>query len=545
MYPLTPKQNPLSNSLPNPQGFPVDALPPLIKDAVQEVQANIKAPLQIIVSSALAAISLACQNSIDVRRPNTRASPCSLFILLIADSGVGKSFADNNLMESIHNLVDSESIISVEKSTEYKELYRLWKIKQRAIESTISKIEKKLLLINQPEQDNELKQRLEILHQKSKENSLSEPTKPRTVKLIYKYTGPQALKLGLSEWPSAGIMSNEAGSVFTGATMTDLGLFNQLWDGGSIPVDLVKGSHIAKNARLTISLLVQGDILDNYLKGRGRKARNIGLLARFLVTSAYEAPGEGYLENRALSWQHLPEFQKRITKILKQNISDVEHGITKRLILDFSEEAKTRWTEVYNAAKADRQQWGFLFDIKDYAAKYAENLARVAALFHFFGEKDGDISLETLERAISVCSWYMLEFKRQFSPPQLIQTEQSDAQQLELWILGKLFLNGFDTAIRKNFIRQYRSCLRNHSNRFDAALDWLHQQRRIICFQVRFTGETGKTDTTWVVSLNPGYFNYLFNSMTHAKQTEVRLPPPTENPCVMTTSNLIPVPPKW
>jgi hypothetical protein len=43
---------------------------------------------------------------------------------------------------------------------------------------------------------------------------------------------------------------------------------------------------------------------------------------------------------------------------------------------------------------------GFYFaEIKDYASKYAENLARLAAVLHFFSANDGDISLETIQGA--------------------------------------------------------------------------------------------------------------------------------------------------
>jgi hypothetical protein len=36
---------------------------------------------------------------------------------------------------------------------------------------------------------------------------------------------------------------------------------------------------------------------------------------------------------------------------------------------------------------------GTLSDFKDYASKMAENMARVAALLHYFNGDDGDISL--------------------------------------------------------------------------------------------------------------------------------------------------------
>ncbi|EPS4504568.1 YfjI family protein, partial [Escherichia coli] len=46
--------------------FPLSALPPLIRDAVIEAQQITQAPLGLVAASALGAVSLVCQNLIDV-----------------------------------------------------------------------------------------------------------------------------------------------------------------------------------------------------------------------------------------------------------------------------------------------------------------------------------------------------------------------------------------------------------------------------------------------------------------------------------------------
>lgn len=74
--------------------FPVWALPPLIRGAVEEAIAVTQAPNALIVSSALAAASLAVQTKFDVRRYNGLVSPCSLFFITIAESGERKTTVD-------------------------------------------------------------------------------------------------------------------------------------------------------------------------------------------------------------------------------------------------------------------------------------------------------------------------------------------------------------------------------------------------------------------------------------------------------------------
>ena len=45
--------------------------------------------------------------------------------------------------------------------------------------------------------------------------------------------------------------------------------------------------------------------------------------------------------------------------------------------------------------------------LKDFASKAAENAARLAALFHLFSGKTGDISVEHIEQAITLMNWYL------------------------------------------------------------------------------------------------------------------------------------------
>ena len=50
-----------------PEPYPLDALPDTIRAAVEEVVGFVKAPIPLVASSALSALSLACQAHIDVR----------------------------------------------------------------------------------------------------------------------------------------------------------------------------------------------------------------------------------------------------------------------------------------------------------------------------------------------------------------------------------------------------------------------------------------------------------------------------------------------
>lgn len=67
--------------------YPIHAFPKFIRDTLYEIQSITQAPSPLIGASVLGAISLACQNSIDVCRLTNLRSPTSLFLMTIAESG--------------------------------------------------------------------------------------------------------------------------------------------------------------------------------------------------------------------------------------------------------------------------------------------------------------------------------------------------------------------------------------------------------------------------------------------------------------------------
>ena len=134
----------------NPDNFPVESLPPLIKNAVLEMQDNTKFPLPLIVSSALGAISLACQNSIDVRLPIGSITPCALFMMLIADSGEAKSPADQSYTKPIRDFEENEARKSEHALPQQKAHRSIWAIEQKEIEAAIKKNKKKFYPLISP-----------------------------------------------------------------------------------------------------------------------------------------------------------------------------------------------------------------------------------------------------------------------------------------------------------------------------------------------------------------------------------------------------------
>jgi hypothetical protein len=65
------------------------------------------------------------------------------------------------------------------------------------------------------------------------------------------------------------MMSDEAGSIFNGYTLNELPLINKMWDGSTYSVERKnEPERLIKDARLTLSLMVQPLVMNGYIEER-------------------------------------------------------------------------------------------------------------------------------------------------------------------------------------------------------------------------------------------------------------------------------------
>ena len=93
-----PELRPL-NEVIERQPYPLDAHPPLILNAVKEVQAFVQAPVEMVATSAISAMSAAFQGHRDVRRSSKLKGPISLWLQTVAESGERKTSLDKYFSE--------------------------------------------------------------------------------------------------------------------------------------------------------------------------------------------------------------------------------------------------------------------------------------------------------------------------------------------------------------------------------------------------------------------------------------------------------------
>ncbi len=424
-----PEPQPLSAKI-EPEDYPIDALPPVIRAAVEEVQGFVQAPLAMVASSALGALSLACQALVDIKRCERLTGPASLFLLTIGDSGERKSTCDQFFLTAIRDYQEQQAE-AMKPELEYHEAeLDAWTAERNGLLEAIKAAGK----AGKPTDD--LRASLaQLQHDK--------PEAPRVPHLLLGDETPEALAWRLAkQWPSAGVISSEAGQILGAhgmgrdSVMRNLALLNVLWDGGEHSVGRrTSESFTVKGARLTVALQIQEPTLRDFFDKSGALARGTGFLARFCVAWPQSTQGYRPFSEAPANWPHLAAFHRRIAAILNQPPPIGEDGSLIPQMLSLTPEAKAAWVSFHDAIEVELRSGGELYDVRDVASKSADNAVRLAALFHVFAHGTGAVGLEAFEGASRIAAWHLNESRRFFGELAL-PAELADASRLDAWLLA-------------------------------------------------------------------------------------------------------------
>ncbi len=432
-----------------PEPYPVDALPNTIREAVAEVATFVQAPLPLVASSALTAISIASQALVDVQRDEILFGPTSLFLLGIADSGERKTQADKMFAKAIQDYQDEQTEAGKILWATYKANLEAWEAKCGGIKDAIRQFTKR----NKSTAD---------LEERFRELEKERPEPPRIPKLIREDATPEGLAKKLQkDWPSAGVVSNEAGIVFGAhgmskeSVMRNLALLNKLWDGGRYQSDRgdEERSLDVRGARLTMGLMIQEVTLRTFFDQSKGLARGSGFLARFIISWPDSTMGSRFYTPPIEGSPALSKFNQRITELLNQPVPINENGILTPPILVLTTEAKSAWVTFHDAIEAQLCDGGELHDIRDVASKTADNAVRLAALFQLFEGASSAIGINAFDSASRVAAWHLNEARRFFGELAL-PVELADAARLDSWLI-KYCKRKQTCFVGKNHTRQH------------------------------------------------------------------------------------------
>jgi putative DNA primase/helicase len=455
--------------------YPVDALPEVVRLAVQEVQGFAKSPVAMVACSALANLSLAAQAHHDVARAEKLTGPIGLYFLVVAESGERKSTCDGIFSKVLR---DYENVQQEDAKPEIKRCeadLAAWE----AIKSGV------LDGIKQAAKGNKDTGQLEQALRKHEE---MKPEPPRVPRLIYSDFTPEALTYSLAKkWPSGGVISSEAGAVFGShgmgkdSQLRTLANLNQLWDAAKLTFDRRGESYVVDGARLTMSLQVQESALMEFIGRTGTLARGTGFLARFLIARPESTQGTRLFTEPPENMPALANYHSQINRILQASAPINDRGGLEPAMLTLTPDAKAAWIRFHDEIEGGLGKGGELQDVRDVASKIADNAVRLAALFHVIDGGIGAISIEHFEAASIIAAWHLNEALRFFGELALPEA-LADAALLDGWLIEYCRYNDVDVVSTRN-IAQYGPGRLRAKEKLQAAIQELIEHGRIVLIQ--------------------------------------------------------------
>jgi len=425
-----------------PEEYPIDSLPSLMKNAVDEVAAFVQAPVSLIAACALSAVSVACQPFADVARDPTLRSPSSLYLLSIADSGERKSSLDKLFLSGIQQYEAERCHALKPEIKRYETDRQSWEAQRTGLLQRIK---------NAKARKGSAQGSVEFAQQELAELDLAVPKEPIVPEIVFNDSTTENLVRSLAnKWPSSAIVSSEAGVVFGSYAMkpenimSSVSSLNVIWDGQTLKISRkTAGSFKVDGARLTLSLQVQAKTLRAFFaqNQNGALMRGSGFLARFLLTQPESTIGKRpYKEPGKML--NLAKFNERILEILRRDLPFDSNGRLQPRLLTLSKEAKVVWVEFHNRIEASLIEDAAFYEVRDIAAKIADQAARIAALLHTFENNPREeINAETIKAGCEIARWHLTEARRFFGE-QAVAPEVLDAGKLENWLVERCLAKG-------------------------------------------------------------------------------------------------------
>ncbi|UJJ55223.1 MULTISPECIES: DUF3987 domain-containing protein [Rhodanobacter] len=440
----------LEHFAPTETEYPFMATPPLIRKAAEcvSVQHQLSPELYIVVAQAAA--SLAVQGVAVLKMPDGRFVPLSLYFLILAETGLGKSPAFETFFRLFQER-DRTAAGAFEKATkEYPARHRSWRRQCDDLTKMLSKA----------------RQKGEPLHHIQVElNSLveQEPIEPRLQNWLISDTTAAAFLKRLAGVGESIALAGDEGEKLLAHLYQYIADLCQLWSHGRTDSHRIgTGTTLVVNSRVMALLLIQAENFYKFCEAAGKKAFGMGVWARFLtITPKEPRPGFTSTENLDATNEPLDAFLARIAELITERARRVKAGVTEQDIVEFNADARDCWDafdremRVRSSSHAANRKGndadegykpGDLLDVRAFAAKASMHAARLAAVFAYF-IGDTKITLDTMECAIRIIRYHIEAYRDQFSLAKVIPRVVEDCLKLETFFRRLNLNSGGSTVV--------------------------------------------------------------------------------------------------
>jgi hypothetical protein len=264
----------------------------------------------------------------------------------------------------------------------------------------------------------------------------------------------EALVKSLVDWPVAGLFTDEVGQLKE--LLRHVATLVKLLDGSKLKNARVSTGRVTLDGqRLCMLLMGQPDVFEEIKILLGINNGGVGFINRFFVTYFNGSVSDSSYHHAALSDRVEQLYAEKIHELLEMSIQHVETQTKERTALHLSGDATLF---LMNHEQFIRRKYGvgspWAF-ISEYVLRHTERILRLAGAFHVFEFGiEGEVSLDTIQRAAILGQWHIEAFAQMaYQPPKPTKAE-ADAIELEHAIREFLYTTGI-SLIRQSEMRAF------------------------------------------------------------------------------------------
>lgn len=427
-----------------------ETLPTFAQRLISYIHFKTGAAAELIFTALLGVMAYACQDKFDVQLKNGKTFT-SLYLLLLARSGSRKSTVFKLLMEPIYRLENELKDDFLLKEKIYEREIASWEVEFKEYKKQYSKA------IRQINGESEARK-------KQEECYLRKPVIPIRKYLTKNDSTSEGLRKILAQGsPSLMLGSDEAGGPFDSNLFRNTPVLNSLWGEGRIADSRAsRDSYDVDDARLTMLLMMQPGLFDDFLEKQGEKARNSGCLARLLPVDMEQIP-ELICIPDAGTWTDEPgleEFFSIVTKHLQDGMRRREKN-EERICVTFSSEAQSTWSLQSRQIHEKIKKGGELHHYDDFSARFMEHASRIAAVMQMFITPDSPvITKETLTSSFKITEFFINHLIAKVDSTR----KPTRAEKLAWYLEDNLVSNGSYDFKRNDLIKKGPYSVRSSEN---------------------------------------------------------------------------------
>lgn len=384
---------------------PYEELPPIAQRAFLEIKRYVGAPDEVIFAWVLATMAAAVMRKACVKPPGRDADVLSLFFITASPSGTGKSPVYKILLK-LFRAYDAERHAKYQEAAEAFEPDMVaWKAEKAGLSHLLTK----LIASTKPENAErvkDIKERLKI-HVRNK------PPMPRYRRMVKTRADIDKILEALDGNREVLFLATDEGSkLLNGIVKKDPEDINKIFDGSEIVCDTKNVEAVITHPLATFSVNIQNRLLLRHLKKHGEDLTEIGLLPRTFISVAWDENDQEIDEDIEPNWDDVLAFTEMALGHLRGGDRIDAHGGMTPITITFDPEARKLYRDARVHLRELRLPGGSLHHVAAFVRKAPQLIARVAAIFFMFDEKQGAcISETTLMSAIKVVGWYLSHAK--------------------------------------------------------------------------------------------------------------------------------------